>query len=124
MGHYAWPALAAVAFMAGDMLSGFCQAAANHDISSERMRQGLWHKASFLLVLALALGVEWASGFLSLGFDVPVFVPACVIVVLTEVVSITENIAKMNPQLAGSRLLGLFRSSETDTPDAGAKGDE
>lgn len=115
------PAVIAIAFMGGDMLTGFCQALANKDVSSEKMRTGLWHKASFLIVLALAFGLEWASGYLPLGFQVPLFTPACVIVVLTEVVSILENVAKMNPSLAGSKLMELFRSSETAKADGAEK---
>lgn len=109
-----WPTIAALVFMLGDILSGTIQAVANGDLSSSKMRQGLWHKASFVLLVMLAYGVEWASGFLELGFEVPLVTPVCVLVVLTETISILENIAKMNPALAGSKLMQLFRSDKMD----------
>ena len=110
LADYIWPVVAVLAFMLGDIASGIAQACANGDLSSSKMREGLWHKASFVLLVMLAFGVEWASGFMELGFDVPLVAPVCVLVVLTETVSILENIARMNPGLAGSRIMSLFRN--------------
>lgn len=117
------PVAAALAFMLGDILSGTVQAVANSDLSSSKMRQGLWHKASFVLLILLAFGVEWASGFLDLGFEVPLVTPVCVLIVLTETISILENIARMNPQLANSKLMGLFRNKRLEgLADEGKEG--
>ena len=62
--------------------------------------------------------LEVGSAHIDLGFTVPLFVPACVYIVLNETASILENIAALNPELAGTRLMQLFKSTKaTDGKD-------
>lgn len=98
-----------------DYVTGLVKAAKNHDISSTRMREGLYHKAAFVLTMFLAEVIEHAQRVIDLGFTVPVVIPAAVYITLTETASIVENLAQINPELQGSRLLALFRSTKEDT---------
>lgn len=98
-----------------DYATGLLKAAKEHDISSTRMREGLYHKSAFVLVMALAEVIEHAQRVIDLGFAVPIVVPAAVYITLTELASIIENLGEINPEIKGSRLLALFRSTKEDT---------
>ena len=47
-----------------------------------------------------------------MGFAVPLIVPAAVYISITEISSIIENIAELNPELRDGPLLDLFRSKK------------
>ena len=96
------------AFVMMDLATGIMQAVANRALDSTKMRDGLWHKCGFILVVILAALVEWTMQFIDLGFTLPLFVPVCVFIILTEIVSIFENVCKLSPELADSKLARLF----------------
>ena len=95
-----------------DYLTGIIKAAFHHDISSGKMREGLYHKGAYILVMVLAEIIEHAQQVIDLGFTVPIVIPAAVYIVVTEITSILENIAAINPALAGSPILKLFRTRD------------
>lgn len=101
-----------------DWLTGLLKAAKDHDISSTKMREGLYHKSAFVLVMFLAEIIEHAQAAIDLGFAVPIVVPSAVYITVTEVSSIIENLGQINPEIQGSRLLALFRSSKEDADGA------
>lgn len=96
------------AFMVMDLVTGVMQAIANKTLDSTKMRAGLWHKCGFIMIVILAMLVEWAMQFIDLGFTLPLFVPVCVFIILTEIVSIFENVCQLSPELANSKLAQLF----------------
>ena len=102
-----------------DYLTGLAKAVKNRDVSSEKMRQGLWHKSAYLLVIMLAEILEHGQQLIDMGFGVPIIIPACVYIIITEVASIIENLGELNPELRSSPILQLFRSTKTTT-----KGDQ
>ena len=59
-----------------DYLTGLIKAAMQHDISSEKMRNGLYHKVSFVIVMFLAEIIERAQQSIDLGFSMPIVAPA------------------------------------------------
>lgn len=89
-----------------DFLTGFIAAAQNKEISSSKMREGLFHKLSFLFALVLAALLQYSSTFLDLGFDIPTLGTVSVFIILTECVSIIENLIKLNPEFARNKLFG------------------
>lgn len=95
-----------------DFLTSFAKAVKNHDVSSGKMRDGLWHKVSFVMIVALAEILEHGQRVLDMGFSVPIIIPTCVYIVLTEVASVIENLSEINPELHDSPILALFRSSK------------
>lgn len=96
------------AFVVMDLATGVMQAVANKTLDSTKMRAGLWHKCGFIMTVILAALVEWAMQFVDLGFTLPLFVPVCVFITLTEIVSIFENVCMLSPELANSKLAQLF----------------
>lgn len=111
MQHFIIPGIV-LAFICLDVIIGFSQAVANRNVSSEKLRQGLGHKLAFIFAVSLAYLVEFGSTYLDLGFTVPVVVPVCAYICLTETVSCLENICKLNPELRDSRFMGLFRHDD------------
>lgn len=95
-------------FVVMDLATGIMQAVANKTLDSSKMRSGGWHKCGFIMVMILAALVEWAMQFVDLGFTLPLFIPVCVFIILTEIVSIFENICLLSPELANSKLAQLF----------------
>ena len=93
-----------------DIITGFTAAVANQNVSSSAMREGLFHKLGFIFALILAALLQYASGLLDLGVEIPTLGAVAVFVVLTEAVSILENIAEMNPALANNDFFKIFES--------------
>lgn len=96
------------AFVMMDLVTGLMKAVANKTLDSSKMRSGGWNKCGFIMVIILAALVEWAMQFIDLGFTLPLFVPVCVFIILTEIVSIFENVCELSPELANSKLAQLF----------------
>ena len=103
-----------------DYLTGLAKSVVNKDIDSTKMRDGLWHKATYVAVIVLAEIIEHGQEAADMGFTVPLIVPTCVYIVLTETASILENLSQINPELANSPVMQLFRSTK-DTAGNGAK---
>lgn len=104
--------LAVAGFIVLDIVSGFAQACANHTISSVKMREGLYHKSAYIFAIALAMLCEYGTIYLDLGFTAPITTPVCVFICLTEVVSITENLGRLNPELLGSGIFDFFANNK------------
>ena len=104
--------VATLAFIVLDFASGFAQACANKEISSEKLRKGLYHKCGFILAIALGLLCEWSMQFVNLGFDVPVATVVCVYIMLTEIMSILENLGKLSPELASTGFMSIFKKDD------------
>ena len=83
-----WQIITPIIFNCADVITGFTQAIINHDLDSQKMRQGLLHK--FLLIIVVFL-----SFILDLAFSLT-FVSkiVCVYIVVMETVSIIENLSK------------------------------
>lgn len=94
----------ALIFMGLDILTGLVKAAKEHDIRSEKLREGLWHKLGFILAIIAGYLVEYLTAIIDtaqLGFtvNVPIMLTICGYVILTELVSVFENISKISPEL-------------------------
>lgn len=99
-------------FILLDIVTGVAQAIANHDVSSEKLRQGAFHKMAYILIMCAAYLIEYSMGYVDLGFTVPIFAGVCGYIIFTEIVSFCENIIKLNPSLKGSKLMDLFRNDQ------------
>ena len=100
-----------------DVVTGIAQAVYNHVLNSQKMRSGVYHKLSYVFAVALALFIEYSVDYIDIGYTVPVFVPVCTYIVLTEAVSIVENIGKLNPELVNSGIFKLLSESKNRRKD-------
>lgn len=101
------------AFMLFDIVTGFAAAAKNGELDSKIMKSGLFHKAGFIGVIALGMLVEFAAAYGAMEYaDVNISVPLlpfiCGYIIVTEIVSVLENLIKLNPEIGNEKLLKLF----------------
>ena len=105
------------AFMLADIISGFLKAWKSHDIKSRALREGLFHKAAFLGVIGLAQLTELAADKIpEIEFDLPITGAICAYIILTEIVSVLENLRDINPDIGGSR--NRVPAQPADEPEA------
>ena len=97
-------------FIAMDFFTGLLKAFATGTFSSKVMRQGLFHKASLMSVMALGWLVEYAQRFvdMGIGMTVPVGGAACGYIILMEIGSSLENLCETNPDLMPDKLCKMF----------------
>lgn len=104
------------ALMVLDFLSGTIAAIGQHDWKSRIMREGLLHKCSLLLCVALGVVLNVGQGYLDMGIQIPVYqCISCCYIALMEAGSVIENVCKANPQLAPEKLkavLGLTKKED------------
>lgn len=109
--------------IAGDVVSGLMKAVATKTFSSSAMRQGLFHKAGTIMLLALAVGLTIAAGTIE---EVPeilefagsgLYVGVNAYVILMELSSILENILSINPELDRYKIFELFGQREEKGED-------
>lgn len=108
-----WAIIACLVMMVFDIITGFMAAWKNKVIQSTKMREGVFHKATLILLIILAWLCElFVMHVPDLGISIPLVIPACIIIFAMELVSITENAAEINPELKDSKLLQLFKVSD------------
>ena len=97
-----------------DFITGFIKALKLKQISSSKMRDGMFKKVGFILCYIIAIVIDrygYLVGF-SLNFNIlPVVIAYAV---CTELVSILENISKINPDLKITKLKEFFQIKEDD----------
>lgn len=121
------PVAVAAAMMLIDIATGFAGAAKRGVIDSGALREGLWHKAGFcgLLVLAAVyeVAVVWIdfeaarAGFAISMPEIPAVGIMCAYIVLTEVVSVMENLCVLNPGIADLPFVGRLGVHDPGAPD-------
>lgn len=107
-----------LAFIVADYLSGVIKAVKNKELDSTKMRIGLWHKAGFIGAMALGYGCQLAVNYnlLPTSFNA-VFGGVCVYVLITEAISIFENLCALSPELSDSPLAALMKLKENKSDD-------
>lgn len=98
-----------------DYVTGVVNAIMHGELSSKRMKEGLGHKFTYLAVICVALIVKYGSDYINLGIELPVFIPVCAGICLTEITSIMENCVKINPELKDKPFIHIFTTK--NTPD-------
>ena len=92
--------LAVCGFIVFDIATGFLKAVYQGDINSTKLRKGLYHKLSELLALVGSGLLEFGMQYIHLGIEVPLLTVVAGYLCITELVSILENLADVNPTLA------------------------
>lgn len=85
-----------------DFCTGFLKASINKQVKSSTMRQGLAHKGTFIISIVLAGIMDYLQSLIDIGFTIPVLIATIAYIILTECVSIMENLCEINPKLSNS----------------------
>lgn len=104
----------ALVFNATDLVTGIISAVKENNIQSSKLRDGIFKKVGFLICYFLAWLIDRYG--VDVGFSIPVDVLPCIVslVCLTEVVSIIENICKINSDLIPEKLMNIFNITKED----------
>lgn len=93
-----------------DFISGFAKAVYTRSVASSKMRDGLFHKFAYVLIVALCILLDYAQAKGNIGTHVPLTLFACGYIVITDIVSLVENVAAFNPQIANMRIIKVILS--------------
>lgn len=104
----------ALVFNATDLVTGIILAVKENNIQSSKLRDGIFKKVGFLICYFLAWIIDGYGVYV--GFSIPVDVLPCIVslVCLTEIVSIIENICKINSDLIPEKLMNIFNITKED----------
>lgn len=101
--------LVALVFNGLDLITGIVGAIRDGEqIKSSKLRDGLFKKVGFIFCYMLGIVINYAETFLTLPFGVDLVPVICTYAILTEVVSIIENISKINPDILPDKLKELI----------------
>lgn len=101
-------------FILLDVITGIAKAVVTKELCSEKLREGAFHKFSFIILICLAYLIDYSVAYVDLELPFLLVNPVCVYIVITEVISVVENVAQINPDLQGTKLLDLFRITSKD----------
>lgn len=107
----------ALTFHVIDFITGFISALKLGTVSSSKMRDGMFKKVGFVFCYIVAVIIDVYGGYV--GFSLPVKVLPVIVTyaIMTELVSILENIAKINPDLKISKLREIFQVKDKKEND-------
>lgn len=101
--------LVALVFNGLDIVTGIVGAIRDGEqIKSSKLRDGLFKKVGFIFCYTLGVLINYAENMLTLPFGVDLVPVICTYAIITEVVSIIENISKINPDILPEKLKELI----------------
>ena len=107
-----YPVIVALIFNALDLVTGLVSAVKSKDIQSSKLRDGLFKKVGFIFCYFVAWLVDTQGhviGFQLGGTILPIII---LYVCTTELVSILENISKINSDILPEKLMELFHITD------------
>lgn len=99
----------AIIFHALDMLTGIIAALRAKDLQSAKMRDGLFKKLGFILCYVLAFLVDTQGEQIGMEIGVKILPVVILYAITTEIVSVIENICRINPDMVPDTIKTMFR---------------
>lgn len=87
-------------FILFDIITGLIKALYMGTLNSTNLRKGLFHKVSEVVAIIGSGLLEYGVTYIKLGIDLPVLSVVSIYICLTELISVLENLAQVNPTLA------------------------
>lgn len=103
-----YPIMIALVFNAVDIVTGVISALKNKDVKSNKLRDGLFKKVGFIICYFVAWLVDTQGDIIGFHIDVSILPILIIYACTTELVSILENICKINPDLLPDKLMQIF----------------
>lgn len=107
-----YPVIVALIFNALDLVTGFVSAVKNKDIQSSKLRDGLFKKVGFIFCYFVAWLVDTQGNVIGFQLGVTILPIIILYVCTTELVSILENISKINSDILPEKLMELFHITD------------
>lgn len=112
-----------VVFIILDFVSGIAKSVKDKDFTSERMREGLYHKCAEVFAVIVTYFMQYSLPRIGLAVDFPLTTVIVTYVVIMEIGSIIENIGQINPQLVGPLSEIFEKIGGTQNEQSGGKRD-
>ena len=112
-----WLSVAVLIFIIIDYITGVINAALKKSISSQKMREGLGHKATYIILLSVCYIIDTMQINTSLNLPTKLFPIASYGILLIELTSIIENICEINPELKQANFMYIFEKNNTETKE-------
>ncbi len=109
-----WALIAVLFFVATDYVTGIVKAIMAGNLSSNKMRAGLGHKFTYLILILVAYMIDTVGTHVDLGLPVHVYPVTVGGICLIELTSILENITEINPELKDVPFMQIFSTTATD----------
>lgn len=106
--------LVALCFNALDLLTGCIAAIKNKEIQSSKLRDGMFKKIGFLICYFLAWLLDSEGEAVGFSFGVNILPVVILYTCTTELVSVLENVSKINSDLLPEKLMELFHITDKE----------
>lgn len=103
-----------------DIVCGLVGAARNKELCSAIMRDGLYNKFGELMLLLLAIFINEVlliAPFDKIGIPPEIAYAVAIYIAVMEIISIIENICKINPELPFAKILLMFNLNIPEAVD-------
>lgn len=107
-----YPIIIALGFNGLDILLGVVTAIKAKNIQSAKLRDGLFKKVGFITCYFVAWLLDNHGNAVGFTFGVNILPLVIFYVCTTEVVSILENVSKLNPDILPEKLTDMFQISK------------
>lgn len=107
-----YPVIVALIFNALDLVTGLVSAVKSKDIQSSKLRDGLFKKVGFIFCYFVAWLVDTQGHVIGFRLGVTILPVIILYVCTTELVSILENISKINSDILPEKLMELFHITD------------
>ena len=112
-----WLSVAVLIFIILDYITGVINAALKKNISSQKMREGLGHKATYIILLSVCYIIDTMQINTILNLPTKLFPIVSYGILLIELTSIIENICEINPELKKANFMYIFEKNNTETKE-------
>ena len=112
-----WLSAAVLIFIIIDYITGVINAALKKSISSRKMREGLGHKATYIILLSVCYTIDTIQLNTELNLPTNLFPIVSCGILLIELTSIIENICEINPELKQANFMYIFEKNNTETKE-------
>lgn len=112
-----WLSIAVLIFIIIDYITGVINAALKNNISSQKMREGLGHKATYIILLSVCYIIDTLQLNTDLSLPAKIFPIVSCGILLIELTSIIENICEINPELRQANFMHIFEKNSTETEE-------
>ena len=92
-----------------DFITGFIKAVKLKQVSSSKMRDGMFKKVGFILCYIIAVVIDQYGYIVGFSLDFSILPVIIAYAIVTELISILENISKINPDLKITKLWEIFQ---------------
>lgn len=106
-----YPIIVALVFNALDLITGIISALKEKDIQSAKLRDGMFKKVGFIMCYLMAWLVDKEGAMIGLQIGVQILPIIILYACTTELVSILENISKINSDILPEKLMEMFHVS-------------